>query len=161
VLLQELPLEGGRNASASAAAILQTVCAPIPAAAAGAAAGASSKESEASTGSSLAAAAASAGGADATLTAAVQQKVLAAGGLQALLMVCRQASCDVQCIAMIRPCHPLLLSLLLAFNIYLLNLLSVLLLHKPLIHITASSLPVTVGARLVTVEAPPGDTNPG
>jgi len=83
VLLQELPLEGGPTASASAAAILQTVCAPIPAAAGGAGAGASSKEAEASNGSLLAAAAAaSAGGADATFTAAVQQKVLAAGGLR-------------------------------------------------------------------------------
>lgn len=85
-MLQCLPLEGGRNASASAAAILQVLCAPIPAAAGGPTAG--NKETDAGNGSSLAAAAAAnAGGADATLTAAVQQKVLAASGLQALLKV--------------------------------------------------------------------------
>jgi hypothetical protein len=108
VMQHSLPLVGGRHAAADAAAVLQAICRPNllqqPAAAAaedrkggkegkdGKEGAAGSKESSGSKGSSTAA---TGGGsadaaADASLTAAVQQSVLSADGLAALLQVCRK-----------------------------------------------------------------------
>lgn len=110
--MQSMPLLGGRNASAHAAGILEVLCTPPPPAAAAAggsgptssskgksgkeggakqparAASASSKSGASSGGT---AAAAGAGG-DATLATALQQAVLVADGLPALLKVCKLAA---------------------------------------------------------------------
>lgn len=105
-----LPLVGGRHAAADAAAVLQAVCSPMPppglaTAAAGEAGsnvsskdgggkaeGSGGKESSSSGKGSATATGAAASGdaaADATLTVAVQEGVLAAGGLQGLLKACK------------------------------------------------------------------------
>jgi hypothetical protein len=90
--LQALPLLGGRNASAHAAAIIEQLCTPPPPSAQAAAAGSAGKDgakggkSRAASASSKASSRGAAGG-DKALAAALQQGVLAAGGLPALLKV--------------------------------------------------------------------------
>lgn len=94
---QSLPLLGGRNASAHAAAVIELLCSPPAAAAAPAAAGSSSsagkdggksgKASRAASAKSTSGSSAAAGG-EAALASALQQGIVAAGGLQALLKVC-------------------------------------------------------------------------
>jgi hypothetical protein len=94
---QTLPLLGGRNASAHAAAVIELLCSPPAAAAAPAAASSSSsagkdggksgKASRAASAKSTSGSSAAAGG-EAALASALQQGIVAAGGLQALLKVC-------------------------------------------------------------------------
>jgi hypothetical protein len=96
--LQALPLLGGRNVSAHAAAVLELLCTPpAPSATAAAAqAGGTGKDNGTKGGKSRAGSAASskasaggAGGTDRSLSSVLQQGVLAAGGLPALLKVGR------------------------------------------------------------------------
>lgn len=99
---QSLPLLGGRHASAHAAAVLELLCAPPAPSAAAAQAGGTGKDSSgtkdgkksrAGSAASSKASAGAAGGADRSLSSVLQQGVLAAGGLPALLKVgqyCRQ-----------------------------------------------------------------------
>lgn len=96
---QLLPLLGGRHASAHAAAVLELLCAPpaSPSAAAAQAGGAGGKDSSGtkdgkksragSAASSKASAGAAGSGADRSLSSVLQQGVLTAGGLPALLKV--------------------------------------------------------------------------
>jgi hypothetical protein len=96
-VLQALPLLGGRNASAHAAAVIEQLCTPPPPSAQAGAAGITGKDG-AKGGKSRAASAGSkvtcggAVGGDKELAAALQQGVLAAGGLPALLKVRQSAS---------------------------------------------------------------------
>lgn len=125
--MQSLPLLGGRNGSAHAAGVIELLCTPpAPSPSASDAGGGSSsastsagkkdgsggkasgtKQSRTSSASSSkgsgSAAGGGGGGGDASLTTALQQGVLAAGGLPALIQVC--AVCCSPCLALLKCTH--------------------------------------------------------